>query len=176
MNLRDLDNQYKKILRESGLENQLKGINNKIQSLKDHLQQSINSIEIETKGRIKKLPISNFSANKQKIILETENKKNNLKSNTEKQILALKKENKDKIAKLEDTYGETLMNIKKQKEELENFDYEKIKIHSKFDDSEYVSQQETKIKELEETINKFNDNIRIIENQKNSGSKVIKLL
>lgn len=30
----DLDNQYKKILRESGLENQLKGINNKIQSLK----------------------------------------------------------------------------------------------------------------------------------------------
>ena len=172
----DLDNQYNKILRESGLENQLKGINNKIQSLKDHLQQSINSIEIETKGRIKKLPISNFSANKQKIILETENKKNNLKSNTEKQILALKKENKDKIAKLEDTYGETLMNIKKQKEELENFDYEKIKIHSKFDDSEYVSQQETKIKELEETINKFNENIRIIENQKNSGSKVIKLL
>ena len=68
------------------------------------------------------------------------------------------------------------MNIKKQKEELENFDYEKIKIHSKFDDSEYVSQQETKIKELEETINKFNDNIRIIENLKNSGSKVIKLL
>jgi len=174
--INDLELQYNKILSESGLSNQADISNSKIQSLQDNLQRNLISTENDAKARIKKLPVSNFAANKQKILRETESKKNNLRLNSEKQIIAVKQEYNDKIAKLDDTYGDTLTSLKEQKQNLENFDYESIKIFPKFDDSIYTSQQETKIKELESSIQKFNKNVQTLESLRKSGSKVINLL
>lgn len=174
--INELETQYSKILNESGLANQADISNNKIQSLQDNLQRNLINTESDAKARIKKLPVANFSANKQKIISETESKKSSLRLNAEKQILVAKKEYNDKMAKLDDTYGETLTNLKKQKGDLDNFDYESIKVFPKFDDSKYTSQQETKIKELENAIQKFNKNVQTLESLRKSGSKVINLL
>lgn len=174
--INDLEIQYNKILSESGLANQADISNNKIQSLQENLQRNLTNTENEAKARIKKLPVSNFSANKQKILSETENKKNNLTLNSEKQIIVVKKEYNDKMEKLEDNYGETLINLKKQKEDLSNFYYELIKTFPKFDDSKYTSQQEIIIKELKAEIQKFNKNVQTLESLRKSGSKVINIL
>lgn len=176
LSLIQLEEKYNSVLIESGLKTIKDDYENKLKSSNNSLNNSLDALETQTSARIKKLPVANFSANKRKILDESESKRIALINSTKKIQLGFDKNYNDALAKSQDTYGPILTSLEKQKEDINNFDYETVKKHPVFDDSKYSSQQQTLSDDFQKTIEKFNKNISTLESLRSSGSKVINIL
>lgn len=171
-----LDSELEVLNKKYSSDNPKAILDNKIISIKEVLNIKLIEIDKDSDSKIKKLPLANFSVNKQKIIKEASIKKNNLKKIADKNILEAEQVFKANTNSFDESYYDDLKAIELNKSNIINYNYDILKMNSNFDNSKYTSLKSLKEIEIENTINEFNNKIQILEKNRKSNSKVISIL
>lgn len=172
----ELEAEYERLVEQSGINSLEDRYDDRIEKTKNLYQQKIQNVENSTRQRIKALSTQNFSANKAKILKESENRKEALRAERERVIHNLQnqydKEDTGKRQQLE----QQLSVIREKQEEINKYDYKPLLKNEEFDGSEYIKAQEILLKELKESSNRYTEELNKIIKRGERNEKIVPLL
>lgn len=172
----ELDAEYDRLVEQSGI-NSLEGkYEDKIESTRNLYHQKIRNVENNAHQRIKALSTQNFSANKAKILKESENRKEALRAEMERVIHNLQNQYDKEDTGKRHLLEQQLSIIREKQEEINRYDYKSLMKNEKFDDTEYRKSQEKLLEDMKNLSNEYTTALDKIIKRGERNEKIVPIL
>lgn len=172
----ELDAEYDRLVEQSGI-NSLEGkYEDKIESTRNLYHQKIQNVENNAHQRIKALSTQNFSANKAKILKESENRKEALRAEMERVIHNLQNQYDKEDTGKRHLLEQQLSIIREKQEEINRYDYKSLMKNEKFDDTEYRKSQEKLLEDMKNLSNEYATALDKIIKRGERNEKIVPIL